>query len=110
MYEETPDCIIPPLLYAQDTSTNGTYLLRSSAGLQGTASNREIRMTKEMGALLLFEGDRLRIGRNLLLVYHDTIKHPNSSGTLELDDEVGLKVNSHYHTMLSALVLTDLAN
>jgi hypothetical protein len=55
---------IPPLVYVEDLSTNGTYLSRANSDLP-TAKER--RMSRREGKILLSSGDQLRVSPTLAL-------------------------------------------
>jgi hypothetical protein len=63
IFEEESASGIPPLIYAEDFSTNGTYLCNYLTREQMT----EKRIDRKGGRVLLKKGDRLRIGSELIL-------------------------------------------
>ncbi|ORY09890.1 kinase-like domain-containing protein [Clohesyomyces aquaticus] len=81
LYEQDPVAGIPPLVYAADVSTNGTYLKKSNVEC-ASSQGRGIRMGRKSGSFLLDEGDELRISDSVTLIYHslvpvqDTILNP----------------------------------
>jgi hypothetical protein len=50
---------IPPLVYVQDFSTNGTFLRRATSSISNTTE--EQRLSRQDGKILLAPGDRVRI-------------------------------------------------
>ncbi len=73
MYEEGSDSAIAPLVYVQDVSTNGTIFVQSY--MCGTVDNvsEGLRLNDKMGAVLLNDGDQLRIGKSTCLTYHNAV-------------------------------------
>jgi hypothetical protein len=55
---------IPPLVYVEDLSTNGTYLTRSTSNQLAT---KEQRMSRRDGKILLGSNDQLRVSPTLAL-------------------------------------------
>ncbi|KAF2404434.1 kinase-like protein [Trichodelitschia bisporula] len=62
LFEEDPESTIPPLVYVQDLSTNGTFL--SKAG-----NVAETRLSRKQGSVLLEQNDELRISPYLMLCF-----------------------------------------
>ncbi|KIW09137.1 uncharacterized protein PV09_00074 [Verruconis gallopava] len=57
---------IPPLVYVEDLSTNGTYLARASRDVKWPL---EQRLSRRSGKILLNAGDRLRVSPTLALQF-----------------------------------------
>ena len=76
LYEEQADSAIPPLVYATDLSTNGTYLKRPHADQAGVSASSAygMRIDQKNGAYLLNDGDQLRISNCVTLIYHSIIQ------------------------------------
>lgn len=76
LYEEQADSAIPPLVYATDLSTNGTYLKRPRADQAGVSASSSycMRIDQKNGAYLLNDGDQLRISNRITLTYHSIIQ------------------------------------
>ena len=54
IFEESSENTVPPLVYVQDFSTNGTYLTRRGSELEQKLSRRD-------GKILISAGDVVRI-------------------------------------------------
>jgi hypothetical protein len=63
IFEDDPSNGIPPLVYVQDFSTNGTFLTRHG-------SQDEQRLSRRDDKILLQAGDLLRISPNLTLRFY----------------------------------------
>ncbi|KAF2434898.1 kinase-like protein [Tothia fuscella] len=69
IFEEDATSGIPPLIYAEDLSTNGTFLSNSRD------NNSEHRIGRKAGRILLKNGDRLRIGPSISLHFAYASQH-----------------------------------
>lgn len=69
VYEEDEASSIPPLVYVEDRSTNGTYLTRAR-------QTSEKRLTRgQNGTVLLCDGDQLRVS-SLMVFYFVSLSLP----------------------------------
>lgn len=77
LFEDHDGSDIPPLVYAEDLSLNGTYW-------------NGVRMTKGNGGVLLGEGDELRISPRLTLGFYpaDAVSHESVDEIQEAEKEV----------------------
>ncbi|KAK7190231.1 hypothetical protein PSPO01_03952 [Paraphaeosphaeria sporulosa] len=80
LYDEFGNGGVPPLVYATDVSSNGTFLTKYNAAYANSRASQSVLMTRKHGAFLLDDRDELRISESVILVYHDM--EPNSSFSL----------------------------
>ncbi|KAL5379949.1 hypothetical protein PMIN06_005154 [Paraphaeosphaeria minitans] len=71
IYDEFGNGGVPPLVYASDMSSNGTFLTKSNAERANSQASQGVLMTRKHGAFLLDDKDELRISESVSLVYHD---------------------------------------
>jgi pheromone a factor receptor len=71
VYDESGSGGVPPLVYATDVSSNGTFLKKTNAAYANSPANQGVLMTRKHGAFLLDDSDELRISDSVTLIYHD---------------------------------------
>ncbi|OCK84006.1 kinase-like protein [Lepidopterella palustris CBS 459.81] len=77
LYEQNFDSEIPPLVYATDLSTNGTFLKKKDDHLSKTQTPRQGNLLgRKAGAYLLDDGDELHISNSIRLIYHSLVPSP----------------------------------
>jgi len=70
VYEEDSTADVPPLVYAEDLSSNGTYLRRAGDVTEQDGQPYGMLMGAKSGAVLLGHEDQLRVTPSLVLVYN----------------------------------------
>lgn len=97
LYEEQADSAIPPLVYATDLSTNGTYLKRPHADQAGVSASSAygMRIDQKNGAYLLNDGDQLRISNRVTLIYH-SITQPQQEELSNTQEQEAQHFSSRY--------------
>ncbi|KAJ4302856.1 hypothetical protein N0V90_001747 [Kalmusia sp. IMI 367209] len=71
LYEKIGTGEVPPLVYATDVSSNGTFLKKNNAACASSQTDHGFLMTNKHGAFLLDDKDELRISESVTLIYHD---------------------------------------
>jgi len=73
-YDPSSPSEIPPFTYATDVSTNGTYLKRNPAlGFDSSF----VYLTRNSEAVLLNDGDELKISKSVTLIYRSVFRQKN---------------------------------
>lgn len=88
LYDKNGNGEVPPLVYATDVSSNGTYLKKNNAACVDAQSGRAVLMTRKQGAFLLDDQDELRISDTVTLIYHTLEPTSESSLTETQKSEV----------------------
>lgn len=70
VFEDDGQWSIPPLVYAEDVSTNGTYLRRAQTPVEDQPDPRGILMRSSIRITLLEENDELWFHPSVFLRYH----------------------------------------
>ncbi|KAJ9643076.1 hypothetical protein H2199_004599 [Coniosporium tulheliwenetii] len=76
VYEEDSTADVPPLVYAEDLSSNGTYLRRAGDVTEQDGQPYGMLMGARSGAVLLGHEDQLRMTPSLVLVYNSFHQSP----------------------------------
>jgi pheromone a factor receptor len=71
LYDESGSGGVPPLVYATDVSSNGTFFTKTNAVCTNSQADQGVLMTRQHGAFLLDDRDELRISDSVTLIYHD---------------------------------------
>ncbi|TKA82438.1 hypothetical protein B0A49_00037 [Cryomyces minteri] len=83
VYEDSANDETLPLVYAEDLSTNGTYLRRNSQDGNEDPQNPNQLMGRAMGGILLSDGDELYLTPTLLLTYFSNAQFETSPQELD---------------------------
>lgn len=74
VYDEDITLGIPPLVYAQNLSRNGTYFRSACGRIDDSESSLGRLVDRNSEPILLDDGDELWMGPNLCLKYHSLAK------------------------------------
>lgn len=99
LYEKAGNGEVPPLVYATDVSSNGTFLKKSNAACASSQSDYGLLMTRKHGAFLLDHQDQLRISDSVTLIYNDISEVTQSHLTSTQEEEA--------HQFISRYLITD---
>lgn len=81
---------IPPLVYADDLSTNGVFVQKSLV----PRDEQSVSLHRVSGSVLLSHGDKLQLSSNLSLQYIVPPGQPACYGGLDTLQELELEVNA----------------
>lgn len=87
LYEKSGAGEIPPLVYATDVSSNGTFLKRNNQACASSQQDRGILVTRKHGAFLLNEKDELQISESITLIYYELEPQKDLQLTLTQEHE-----------------------
>ncbi|KAF2446262.1 Pkinase-domain-containing protein [Karstenula rhodostoma CBS 690.94] len=88
IYDESGTGDVPPLVYATDVSSNGTFLTKTNPAYANSQASHGVLMTRKHGAFLLDDKDELRISETVTLIYHDMEPRSDSPLTPTQEREV----------------------
>lgn len=79
---------VAPLVYAEDTSVNGTVLTREYPAEDGSTILLDHKLNNSMGPVLLQDGDRLYFSKSTFVQYSETSPHNDFNMSFVMDCEV----------------------
>lgn len=82
---------VSPMVYAEDSSMNGTVLSRDCSTQDGTPVRLNHKLTKSVGPVLLQDGDRLYFSKSTFVQYQETSPDDrnNMSSLMSREVQVG---------------------
>jgi hypothetical protein len=91
---------VAPMVYAEDSSVNGTVLAREYPAEDGSTVRLDHKLTKSMGPVLLQDGDCLYFSKPTFVQYNQISPNNDFNMSFVMDCEVKVGCVLHVHVLL----------